>query len=508
MTVLPLRESGVNYKRLIQDLAEMYPYDVAEVVVVELIANSLDAGATTISVDFDPTTRVLVVADDGAGMTAEQFDRYHDFAAGLKDRGSGIGFAGLGAKISFNVADRVITETRSSSFSGASDWHFAAGGRLVWEEVEPTRLVGQGTRVEVHFRGDDSIPYGGRDDLVRLVRRHYLPLHDSDFLRLYDLLGKYSAELRFCVDGRTVEPTDLAVDLELSHVKRFLLETGGKAYGYGMFGLAASDYPVDPDMCGVFICTHGKVVKAELFNQLPGDLGPRIFGLVEIPELIHFLTTSKTDFNRKSNPRRFELVYGPVRDAFKGWLREIGIRPPELIDAEEARRLQRELAKVLEEVPELQEFLGFRSKRPVLQAGGEIACARDQEGVQTTFRVEGDGGGTAEGPQDLGSEPGQPLVPSNQGAERAKPISRVARAGPKVGFVEAPERIELGWVEGNSVIINTGHPSYAKVRSNPVARITHSLFAIATAVQRFLGSGVDPPDLLFVDRLMNAWGRK
>lgn len=505
---MAVRESGVNYKRLIQDLAEMYPYDVAEVVLVELIANSLDAGATTISVDFDPTTRVLVVADDGAGMTAEQFERYHDFAAGLKDRGSGIGFAGLGAKISFNVADRVITETRGCSFCGASDWHFSSGGRLVWEEVGPTHLVGRGTRVEVHFSRGDCVPYGGTDELVRLIRRHYLPLHDSEFLRLYDSLGKYSAELRFCVNGRTVEPTDLAADLQLSHVKRFLPEAGGKAYGYGIFGLAATDYPVDPDMCGVFICTHGKVVKAELFNQLPGDLGPRIFGLVEIPELIHFLTTSKTDFNRKSNPRRFELLYGPVREAFKGWLKEIGIQSPELTDAEEARRLQRELAKVLEEVPELHEFLGFRSKRPVLQAGGEMACARDQEGVQTTFPVDGEEGSTAQGPEDLGREPGQPLVPNSQGAEGARPISRVARAGPKVGFVEAPERIELGWVEGNSVIINTGHPSYVKVRSNPVARITHSLFAIATAVQRFLGSGVDPPDLLFVDRLMNAWGRK
>ena len=44
-------ESSVNFRNLIQDLAEMYPFDVAEVVVVELVANSLDAKASRISME-------------------------------------------------------------------------------------------------------------------------------------------------------------------------------------------------------------------------------------------------------------------------------------------------------------------------------------------------------------------------------------------------------------------------------------------------------------------------
>lgn len=104
-------ESTVNFQNLIRDLADMYPQEVDEVVVVELIANSLDARADRISLDYDSSTNVLVVTDNGRGMDSGQFEQYHDFAAGLKTRGSGIGFAGVGAKISFNVADRVITET-------------------------------------------------------------------------------------------------------------------------------------------------------------------------------------------------------------------------------------------------------------------------------------------------------------------------------------------------------------------------------------------------------------
>ena len=83
-------ESTVNFQNLIKDLADMYPQEVDEVVVVELIANSLDAGASRISIDYDPAINVLVVTDNGRGMDSSQFEQYHDFAAGLKTRGSGM----------------------------------------------------------------------------------------------------------------------------------------------------------------------------------------------------------------------------------------------------------------------------------------------------------------------------------------------------------------------------------------------------------------------------------
>ena len=43
-------DSSVNFRNLIRDLAEMYSADAAEVSVVELIANALDARAERIAV--------------------------------------------------------------------------------------------------------------------------------------------------------------------------------------------------------------------------------------------------------------------------------------------------------------------------------------------------------------------------------------------------------------------------------------------------------------------------
>lgn len=217
---MAIHESSVNYQNLIRDLADMYTFEVAEVVLVELVANSLDAKPTRISIDFDPLNKVLIITDDGKGMNASEFDQYHDFAAGLKTRGTGIGFAGVGAKVSFNIANKVVTETHSKSFSACSNWYLQKK-KLVWEDIPPTHLHGQGTRVEVTFRPDAKLPYFSAEDLVKLLRRHYLPLLNTEFLALYKQLGYYSIDLRFIVSGKTIQPGKFSEDFALEKVRKF-----------------------------------------------------------------------------------------------------------------------------------------------------------------------------------------------------------------------------------------------------------------------------------------------
>ena len=503
-------ESSVNYRNLIRDLAEMYPYQVSDVVLVELIANSLDAKPTTIWIDFDPAARTLVVKDDGNGMTASDFEQYHDFAAGLKERGSGIGFAGVGAKVSFNIASRVTTETCSSTFFGGSDWHLQSKSKLVWEDIGPTHLTSHGTRVEVAFDKSARLTYANTKDLLMLVKRHYLPLLCSEFLDLYDELGYYSKNLRFVVGGKRVTPTDLTADFSLDNVKRFFPQKAGKKVGYGVLGLAANEYPVASDVCGVLLCTYGKVIKADLFNQFPGPLGPHILGLVEIPELVKFLTTSKTDFIRRWKHADFERLYDPVRREFKAWLMDVGMNPTEIAGTEEAARLERELRRLLDEVPELGEFFGFRTRKDVLQpSAGGPTLADASEGVQATFPIGEGEAGQGQGAVDVGEAPGETLIENaEEGRQAATPISRTSRRGPKIAFVEAPERMDLAWVDGNNVVINSGHPSYAKIQSDSSAKRLHNLFAVASAIQRFLAGDADAQTSMFMDRMMAAWGKK
>lgn len=509
---MALHKSNINFQNLIRDLAEMYPFEIADVVLIELVANSLDAGASHISIEYNPTKKILIVKDNGRGMDASVFKEYHDFAVGLKTRGEGIGFAGLGAKISFNIADRVITETRSRSFSGGSNWYLKSKKELLWEDIKPTHLHSYGTKVEVRFRPDTKISYSSREDLIRVLRRHYLPLFDLKFLELYKRIGRYPANLKFEVNGQIVNPSNIQTDFLLEKVKEFFPTKAGKKFGYGIFGVSNSEYPLSTDVCGVLLCTLGKVIKPELFNQFPGSLGPRIFGVIEIPDFVKYLTTSKTDFIHKGRHREFESLYDPIRQEFKTWLRDIGVEVAEVIGTDEATKLERELKKLLDEVPELGEFFGFRTRKQILQSNKEgIITAGMHNGIEGTFSGAigpgGWGGGAA--PVDIGNQPGQVLVEDKKtGNVKASPITRTARRGPKIAFLEAPNKIELAWVDGNNIVINSAHPAYIKARSTTTLRRLHCLFAIASAVQRFLHSQGESIDPMFTDRMMAAWGKK
>jgi hypothetical protein len=516
---MALHDSGVNFENLIRDLADMYPYNVAEVVLVEIVANSLDAKATEVRIDYNPDAKVLCVCDNGIGMTKDQFQKYHDFAAGLKERGAGIGFAGIGAKISFNIADKVVTETRGSEFSAGSYWYFESPRRLVWEDFVPKNLNGLGTRVTVYFRRDVDIPYSTTDDILKILRSHYLPLFDRKFLELYSKLGFYDEKLRFIVNGNVVEPFFLENELNLDSVEKVKpQDQKGRFLGYGILGIAEKEYPISEEICGVLVSTHGKVVKSDFFNQYPGEIMPRVFGLIEVPELISFLTTSKTDFNRKVNIKKFEALYSPLRQVFKEWLAKHGMSSAEDSDSDEVRKLEKEIRKILEEVPELGTiFEGLSTKRSALVArrSGEEP-AELVNGAQSTFPVgEGEKGMGGGAPTLPGMGEGLSLKPlsetSGSSPDRATPIGRKSRSGPRVSFESNPHRVDIAWVDGNDVVINSGHRAYEKVRRNDFARRAYCIFAISYAIHRFLDPLEDNRGGQFVnivDRILDAWGRK
>lgn len=507
---MSIHESSVNFKNLIKDLADIYPYDVNEVILVELIANALDAKASKISIDFDSENSILVVTDDGKGMSAENFDEYHDFAAGLKTRGTGIGFAGVGAKISFNIANKVVTETFSQSFRGGSNWYLKSNKKLIWEDIEPKKLKTYGTRVEIHFLKNIKAPYSNSFDIEKIIKKHYLPLFDKTFLDTYNKLGFYSKNLIFITNKRVLEPIEIQDEYNLEKVKKFIPKKAGKGFGLGILGLSEREYPFTDDMVGILLCSYGKVIKADLFNQFPGHIGTRIFGMVEVPEFVHFLTTSKTDFIRKLRHRRFELLYSPIRQEFKNWLEELGIQSAEIAEDNEALKLEKELKKLIDDIPELSEFLGFRTKTKVFQedknGSTEVSI---QEGADIAF-PDGDGQKGMVGIKSSGENEGEALVAESGGAEKANPISRVSRRGPKISFVEAKERNELAWVDGSTISINCGHPSYIRAQTNPLSKRIHNLFAIANAIQKFIleEEDIHNEKFSFIDKMMAAWGEK
>jgi hypothetical protein len=503
--------SNVNFRKLIQNLADMYPYDPAEVVFIELIANALDSHATRMEINWDIPKRIFTLVDNGEGMSESQFAEYHDFAAELKTRGGGIGFAGVGAKISFNIADRVVTETRSATFAGGSNWFLDSKGVLIWEDLREVGLESNGTKVSVHFDADLPDQYFSTAEVEHLLKRHYLPLLVSRFREFYDSAKIYDKNIQFIANGKLMQPSEVVKMFDLDK-KRVLVPKKRKnvVAGFGILGLAEEEYPLGYDRCGVLLCTYGKVVKAELFNQFPGQYGPKIFGVVEIPELIKHLTTSKTDFVRKrSQSRELDRILDDIRGEFKDWLGQIGVQSPEISDEKEARQIEKELKKIIDEIPELSEFLGYRVKRPIYAAqpnGGERV--ENREGGDATYPAGNGKTAGGNGPVGPGDDDVGPLEKDPKGRKTATPITRTARGGPRILIEEWPAKVDLAWVEGDKVVINSGHPSYIRTPKGSRERRLHNLFAVAVAIQKAIPGEDNKPDLMFIDRMMKAWGSK
>jgi hypothetical protein len=74
-------ETRVDLLHLLEDLRDAYPGSIEETILTEIMANSLDSGATQISFECDPVERTLTTLDNCRGMQRRELARFHDIAA-------------------------------------------------------------------------------------------------------------------------------------------------------------------------------------------------------------------------------------------------------------------------------------------------------------------------------------------------------------------------------------------------------------------------------------------
>ena len=496
--------SQVNFKKLVRDLADMYPDHPFDVVITELVANSLDAKAESIALSWDDDSRVLVVEDDGDGMDAAQFKEYHDFAAELKTRGSGIGFAGVGAKISFNIADRVITQTRHNGTGSASDWQWHDDGSLRWKNIPSNRLVNDGTRVEVYFQ-HDQVPAGvNRDYIIGVLKRHYLPLLITEFGRSYSAIELYQTCPQFLVNGSPVVQQALSVTAELGPSSEFKVRSGSRSVGWGAIGVMKDHHPVSDHHYGILLCTHGKVIKSELFGQSTGALGNRLFGMVEIPELVEYLTTNKCDL--KGGPGRskgLNRLLDPVRDELKRFLAAQGVAVVEQSRNQLSGKLERELTRMVRRLPELQDFDGLlRRSRALRRSDNGSILTSEVSSKSNSTNDSSDAADTNTKNDNSGSSREE----NEKGTTSTKRRRSRRNQGPRVAFEEHPDRNETGWIDSDTVVINSGHVAYRQRINHAQAELTYCMFTIGVALDKaeLVESGDGSS---YVDKFIAAWGQ-
>ncbi len=458
-------QTRVDLQHLLEDLSDAYPGALEETILTEIVANSLDAGASRISLLVEPAERTLVVGDNGVGMTRRELARYHDVAASAKTRGEGIGFAGVGIKLGLLVAEEVLTETRRAERHVATRWRLASRHKAPWRWVEPPGWVSErGTAVGLRLRNPLS-PLLDPGYVEAALRSHFEPLLDAAFDAI--LLERYPAGVALVVNGRPLARRPAGDDGRASLEARLPRKRKASAVGR----LARADMPLPEEQQGLAISTLGKVIRRGwdwlgLTPASPAEVG----GLIEVPELAVALTLNKGDFLRTGRRGMTYLAYRKaIQEAVAAQLVAWG----EARDQEDsarrraARPLERDLERVLvdlaDDFPALAALVDRRSGgQRRLPSGGEatpIVRTASEPVAEVPLAVSATPAEAQTAVAESDSPPTPAEAPPALGEHGPR---RPTRYGLSVEFEERADSPEIARLVESRVLINTAHPAYAR----------------------------------------------
>jgi hypothetical protein len=490
-------QTRVDLLHLLEDLRDAYPGALEETILTEVVANSLDSGARRLRVLTDPAQRTLVVVDDGRGMGRRELSRYHDVAASTKERGEGIGFAGVGIKLGLLVAEEVLTETRRGGTHVATRWRLASRQRAPWSWTAPPGWVPEkGTAVGLRLKNPLS-PLLDPGYVEAALRRHFEPLFDEAF---DDVLAEHYPEgVAFVVNGRPVEKRGRGAGERAPVDVRLPRKRKPAATGYVERHLD----PVPEDRQGIAISTLGKVIRRGWdWLGLTCASPSLVAGLVEAPALAAALTLNKGDFVRAGRRGIAYLAYRKaIQEAVSRPLAAWGEGQDREHTARRraARPLEKDLETVLvdlaEDYPALTALVERRAggqrrlptgKGALFPSASAVAASADAQASGKGEEPKGAPPGpvpepAAEGAREAAAADAQGPEPAATGSAEEPPLAsgreapstleppaaagaprRPSRYGLAIDFEERPESHEMGRLVESTVWVNAAHPAYVR----------------------------------------------
>ncbi|MCM8808268.1 MAG: ATP-binding protein [Candidatus Omnitrophica bacterium] len=447
-------KSGVNVKRLVQNIADQYPFKPQIAAIIELVANSLDAKASLIEITLDKIEGTLSIKDNGIGMDKGQFREYHDFAASSKTRGKSIGFAGQGAKLALNFCKKVLTETWSSNYRGYSEWWLEGNeAPYIIVDRELLTLDNLGTKVTLYLN-KESMEFYTEERIKEIIYEHYLPLIDPKLKERYKNI--YEEGMEILLNGKEII-LDTSIEDEIELKEEIFINKRYKTVG--IFGKVKTTN-VFPS--GVMVCTYGKVIERTFFKKEPKEK-ERIIGWIEAPYLIEAVTTDKCRF--QVGNKIWEGFFRKAQKEFSTWLDKSGLLERPRRRELEYSDLEREINSILKNFAEFF-FFGNKISKDVAILDKEGEKKLMGEGIQ---KVPGTIGGQTSGsgvPVSPGPEPGEgpTISPGEDISAINKP--RIVRGGIRITEDERPDLLMEAWFDGETVTLNKSHPAYEKAKNN------------------------------------------
>ena len=504
-------ETRVDLLHLLEDLRDAYSVATEATILTEIVANSLDSGAATITISTDPVAPALTILDDGAGMRRRDLARYHDIAASTKERGAGIGFAGVGIKIALLVCAEVITETRRQKHHVATSWRLASRHKAPWRWVAPDgRVTARGTAVRL-VPDTPLSPLVDPGFVEGVLRRAFQPLFDPALASI--LRQEYPRGVVVVLNGRALDVQGAPA----SDVAPLSIRVGRKRKPVGAGYLVRMAETLPDDMRGVAVSTFGKVIRRGWdWLALSPAAADRVAGLIEVPALAESLTLNKSDFIRAGARGAIYLAYRKaIQEAVAHQLALWGDsgEPAERARRRAARPVERDLEAVLADLadqfplltPLVEQRAGGQRRLPSassadggLSAGGPALARREAPHDAPS------GPPAFEPPRDEAELPPTPEPAQTSGhlAEGTR-TRRPVRYGLSIGFEARPDDPELGRLIESTVWVNEAHPAYRRAAASR-SEGYHTALAVALALAPL---AVDPAkEHAFINAFLASWG--
>jgi hypothetical protein len=516
-------ETRVDLLHLLEDLADAYPGDLHETVLTEIVANALDSGATRLHVVADAASHSVTVIDDGVGMNRADLRRYHDVATSTKERGQGIGFAGVGIKLGLLVSEEVITESRRGNTHISTTWTLSSRKRAPWQWITPLGLVAdRGTAVRLRV-SDVLSPLLDAGFLEATLRRHFEPLLDPSFGDV--LRPHYPTGVAFQVNDRVLErgaPTAALIEPVAIRLAR---KRKPSASGY----LIQEQSSVAEERRGIAISTYGKVIKRgwDWLGITPApSVADRVSGLIEAPALAGALTLNKADFLRSGPRGALFLTYRKaLQEVVSQQLARWG--DAETPDAPAHRRvarpIERDMEQVLADLAEdfpllamlVERRAGGKRKLPVGERRvGVAALSPDTIDLFAPPEAESEPEESTAAPE---SEPNDRESPSVEESEREprpprdvdvslpekRGPRRPTRLGLNIQFESRPDDAELGRLVETTIWVNDAHPAYRRAAASR-SEGYHVALAVGMALAKVAVDAAQEHE--FVLEFLARWG--
>ena len=428
----------------LKDIVDAYD-KTSEMVVAEAIANAIDVGARAVSVDLDGAGRTISFHNDGPPMGAREFEDYHVIAKSSKRKGSGIGFAGVGAKVYLAAWEKTVirTETTDGRSALASEM-YVDDGTLKWRYAEPS-IRRRGTLYRVVLTADD---YNYLDkSIADIISAVFGPAIDGG--------------LRVDVNGARVAPW--RPDSEMR--KRLTVSTRD-ARMPSVVTVARGDLP--PDRQGVQYHVSGKVIttkKPEWMADVKPAYARRVHAYVDATGISDHLNLNKTAFKPTAAVSSAYKESG--RAIFEALKKAEYARDPGIEKWEKTR-----LTRFFDDL--------FRNPDFAFLNPGARGGRGPGEGAGRGGEGEGGPGGGHEGGEGREGREEQPERGQGDGGRR--------RGGGSlsIGFVNMEGDPREGWIdtETSRVIVNTEHPLFIKYEKVMAARSQRVAMVVTTVLLR------------------------